>query len=132
MAYLHCHTKDCHWSQDDFWNYRFNEWKAWKKFFLLKWTSRPFGYNPLSILLEDIAEYIKPRYIKMDSSWIREMGLNVKENKVFSWWFIKDGFKRYFRVKKNMLYKTEKEFRKANEEGIAFCPKCGQNNWDID
>lgn len=130
MAYLHCHTKDCGWSQDDFWEYDWS-WKAWKKFLTFKWSSRPFRYNPLSILLEDIAEYIKPRRIKMDSYWARENGL--KSSEVHSWWFLRNAFKRYKRVKKNMLYKTYEEFKEAHyEKGIAVCPKCGKINWDID
>ncbi len=81
MAYLHCHTKNCGWSQDDFWDYRFTA-KAWKQFFTFQWQRRPFGYNPFSILLEDIATYIKPGKINMDSYWAKEHGF--KSNDVHS------------------------------------------------
>ena len=126
MAYLHCHTKDCGWSQDDFWHYNM-DWKNWKRFLAFRWLTRPFGYNPFSILLEDIAEYIKPRKIQMDSYWAKEQGL--KSNMIHSWWFLKQGFKRYKRVRKNMLFKTWDEFQ-ANKD--THCPSCGKVNWDID
>ena len=49
--YLHCHN--CGWSQDDFW-----EWKIdWKNIF--KWQRRPFGYNPLSLFLQDIVTLLE-------------------------------------------------------------------------
>lgn len=126
MAYLHCHGDKCGWSQDDFWSYN-HSWKSWKQFLTLQWQRRPFGYNPFSILLEDIAEYIVPRKIKMDSYWAKENGL--KSDEVWSWWFIKKGFQRYRSVKKTMLFKTQDEFL-ANKE--TPCPKCGEVNWDID
>lgn len=126
MAYLHCHTKDCGWSQDDFWDYRFTA-KAWKQFFTFQWQRRPFGYNPFSILLEDISSYIKPRKIKMDSYWAKENGL--RSNNVHSWWFLRKGFSRYRGVKKKMLFKTWEEFQ-ANK--TTHCPKCDKVNWDID
>jgi len=120
--YIHCF--DCNWSQDDFWDYNIK----WKKIF--QWKSRPFGYNPLSILLEDIAEYWKPRYIIMDSYWAKEKGL--KSNRVHSWWFIKNGFRRYKNVKKSMVYKTYDEYEKARKTGTLKCPKCGSYHLDID
>ena len=128
MAYLHCHN--CHWSQDDFWDYRFS-WKNWKKFLLLRWSSRPFGYNPISILLENIATYLKPRMIKMDSYWAKENGF--KSNVVHSWNFVKGGFIRYFRVRRNMLYKNYEAYMRHRKIGIARCPNCNsRDHWDID
>jgi hypothetical protein len=131
MAYLHCHN--CGWSQDDFWEYRFDK-KAWKEFFTFKWQKRPFGYNPHSILLEDIAEYIKPRFIIMDSHWAKENSL--KSNRVHSWWFIKEGFKRFKRVRKNMLYKTQEHLSiDWDLNSLDPCPKCGnidKKYFDID
>jgi hypothetical protein len=123
MAYLHCHN--CGWSQDDFWDWRIK----WNKIF--KWQSRPFGYNPLSLILEDIAEYWKPRYIKMDSCWCKELGL--KDNRVHSWWLLKYELKRIFKRISTMKYWTYNSFEKAKIKGIAKCPKCGRNdNFDID
>ena len=128
MAYLHCHN--CGWSQDDFWNYNLSK-KSFKKLFLLKWTERPLGYNPESILLEDIVENIKPKFIKMDSHWSKENG--YKSNKIHSWEFIRRGIKRYRKVRKNMLFKTHQDFKKANREKNVCCPSCGDyKNWDID
>ena len=128
MAYLHCHN--CGWSQDDFWTYNFTK-KTFKELLLFKWKHRPLGYNPESILLEDISEYIKPRYIKMDSSWARENG--YKTNKIHSWSFILRVLKRYRQVKKNMFFKTYKEFKDAKRHKNVCCPECGSyKDWDID
>ena len=126
MAYLHCHTKGCGWSQDDFWNYNWT-WKALKDFLLLRWQKRSFGYNPLSILLEDIATWIKPRYIEMDSYWAKENG--YESPRIHSWNFIPKAFQRYQRVKRNMLFKTWEEFRDNDQ---TPCPKCGKVDWDVD
>ena len=127
MAYLHCHTKNCGWSQDDFWDYH----KPKKFMDIFQWQRRPFGYNPFSILLENIAVYWKPRYIIMDAQWARDQGFNNPS--VHSWWFLKEGFKRYKRIKKGMLYKTYKEFMIDKNIGVAKCPNCGSTSeWDID
>jgi hypothetical protein len=123
MAYLHCH--ECGWFQDDFW-----EWKIkWKNIF--KWQTRPFGYNPISLMLEDIAEYWKPRYIGMDSYWCKEHGL--KGNKVHSWWLLRYELKRHIKRLFSMKYWTLNSYKKAKNKGIAVCPKCGsKNDFDID
>jgi len=41
----------------------------------------PFGYNPVSLILEDFAEYWKPRMIGMDCVWARENGF--KSSNIF-------------------------------------------------
>jgi hypothetical protein len=129
MAYLHCHTKDCRWSQDDFWNYNWT-WKAFKHFITFKWQKRSFGYNPFSILLEDIHTWGKPRRIKMDSHWLKENG--IKGDSVHSWFLLRKGFRRYKNVKKRMVYKTWDAWRKARDNGKPVCPNCGKPNWDMD
>ena len=83
MSFLHCHN--CSWSQDDFWN------------FTIRFSStRPFGYNPISLIWEDIFFYLRPRYIEMDSMWCHENGF---KNPIFSWklmlWEIKRHLKEY-------------------------------------
>lgn len=123
MAYLHCHK--CGWSQDDFWNWTI-KWKS-----IFNWHSRPFGYNPLSIMLEDIATYYKPRFISMDSYWAKENGF--KSNRVHSWWFIKEGFIRCYRVVIDMKYNSHAKFKMAYDSNQASCPKCGsKDDFDID
>ena len=123
MSYLHCHK--CGWSQDDFWDWYIN----WKHIF--RWKYRPFGYNPLSLMLEYIALYWKPRYIGMDSYWCRENGLSG--NTVHSWWLLKYEFKHLFRRIKRMKYWSYKSYSKAVSNGTAKCPKCGcKTEFDID
>ena len=126
MSYLHCHTKKCYWSQDDFWSWH---WSGLLKFW--KWKYRPFGYNPFSLILEDIASYWKPRYIEYDSQWAKEAGF--KSSRVFSWhmlWreLIRDGRKLF-----TQKWWTEKAFKKDYKAGKAFCPDCGcSDQFDID
>lgn len=123
MAYLHCHK--CGWSQDDFWYWDVH----WKKIF--KWKSRPFGYNPISLVLEDIAHNWKPRYIEFDSLFAKEN--KWKSNIVHSWflmfWLIKGHIKR-IRKQKWWTYNSWKKARASHKD---VCPKCGGNShWDID
>ena len=65
MAYLHCHS--CEWGQDDFWRWKWT-WRFWK--------FRPFGYNPISLMIEDIRGNLRPRYIKVNPG-MKEAGLEV-------------------------------------------------------
>lgn len=127
MSYLHCHK--CHWSQDDFWNFKI----YWKRLF--KWTSRPFGYNPLSLVLEDIAEWWKPRYIGFDHYAAKEMGIKLskKGNAVHSWVLLRYDLKKH--IKRLFIQKwwTEESFKKDYYQGKAKCPNCGSSkHFDID
>jgi hypothetical protein len=119
MAYLHCHN--CDWSQDDFWN-----WKWTYKF----WKFRPFGYNPVSLIFDDISDYWKPRRIGMDSWWIEEIKIRHKNGEVHSWvmliWQIKRHIKRIFTMK----VWTYKKWEKVRKTWV--CPECKSNKWDID
>lgn len=123
MAYLHCHS--CDWSQDDFWDW---EWSGLKRFW--KWRSRPFGYNPFSLMLEDIAEYWKPRIMIFDRCFAQELGF--KSCRIFSWrfmiWQLRLHFERIFTQK----WWTHKSFRKDYDAGKAVCPGCGKVDFDID
>lgn len=125
MSYLHCHN--CGWSQDDFWNFRI----SWKKFF--KWRSRPFGYNPLSLVLEDVAEYWKPRYIGFDSNVAKEYGFILnKEGKVHSWRLLRYDVKIHIKRLFTQKWWTEKSFKKDYYNKRAMCPNCSANDFDID
>lgn len=133
MAYLHCHTKGCGWSQDDFWDWTIR----WNK--LLKWKSRPLGYNPLSLILEDMAEYWYPRLIGFDCNFIRDSGIKEKDKNekgfhlVHSWDMLFWEIKRDIRIFFNMKYWTYESFKKAKDLGKYKCPKCGSSDqWDID
>ena len=117
MAYLHCHS--CDWSQDDFW-----EWKWSLKF----WKSRPFGYNPLSVLFDDIRYYIKPRHIEFDRCCAEEMGF--KSSRIFSWVFLLYEIKRGIRRFRHMRWWTYRAWMK--ECDVAVCPCCGAKDFDID
>ena len=118
--YLHCHTKGCGWSQDDFWDFHFT---------LKFWKFRAFGYNPLSLMIDDLRDYLKPRYIGMDSSWAKENGF--KSTDIFSWrmmaWSLRRHFLRIFR----QHWWTHKSWKKDYDKG-AVCPNCKQQNFDID
>lgn len=72
MAYLHCHTKACGWSQDDFWDRK---------------------YNPLTKLWTDIRFFGFPRIIKNEGhrtfSWtilILEIAREVRNFYKMKWW----------------------------------------------
>lgn len=126
--YLRC--DNCKWEQDDFWSYNFSK-REIVRFLTFKWLHRPFGYNPESVLMEDIAEWLPPRKVKMDYMAAKEKGFDT--NEVHSWWFLKEAFKRYFKVRKTMKWKTFEKFKKDKEKGKAFCPRCGNEKyWTTD
>jgi hypothetical protein len=132
MAYLHCHTryqsltgrgKDCGWSQDDFW-----EWKGIFTFW--RWKHRPFGYNPFSLILADIAENWWPQFKEFDWYAAKEMGFKTK--RVHSWVFLCYNVKRYFRRLFTMKWWTYESWKKDYDSGLAVCPRCKKRNFDID
>lgn len=117
MAYLHCHS--CDWEQDDFWSWEWT-WKFWK--------FRAFGYNPISLMIEDVAENIKPRYIEFDRCFAIELG--SKSNRIFSWRVMVWGLKRHVWRLFNQKWWTWESWQKDRDK--AVCPKCGKRDFDID
>jgi hypothetical protein len=119
MAYLHCHTEGCGWSQDDFWNLKgFYFWKI--------------GYNPLSVFLSytfGYKGYWKPRRMDHNSSVIKDYGWSRRDP--HSWYLIWYQLKRMIMKFFEMKWWTQKSWEKANAKGAA-CPKCGERNFDID
>lgn len=118
MAYLHCHTKGCGWSQDDFWSLRGGYF--WK-----------IGYNPLSVFLSYVFGYKGfwyPRRVKCDTSVIEDYGW--RRSDPHSWWLIWYEFKKIFSRLKRMKWWTWKSWKKA--KATANCPECNQRNFDID
>lgn len=114
--FLHCHTPNCHWSQDDFWE--------------------KDGYTPFR---EDLVESMKEELFRdkvyMDSNFFMENpsiphgidhdGVFCKGTDLVAW-----NLERKARNIRNMLVKTYEEF-KAKKDDLV-CPKCGEQNWDID
>lgn len=123
MSYLHCHN--CKWAQDDFWDFRI-KWK-----YIVKWAYRPFGYNPLSLMLETIAINIKPCFIIFDKWWAKENGF--KSEKIFSWnlllFEIKNNIKSLFKQK----YWTYNHYQRSKNKGNLLCPNCkSSDHLDVD
>ena len=133
MAYLHCHTKDCGWSQDDFYSFKFDK----RKLFFIG------GYNPISKILDSIRSYIKPRMIKWDRHFVNYDAVELQKytkikirfnenNECFSWnWLILEIVKD-IKNAKNMRWWSYKSWKKDMDKGKAKCPKCGKVCFDID
>jgi len=102
MAYLHCHTKGCHWSQDDFWHRK---------------------YNPLTKLWSDIRWLWKPRMMKFDREAYGRLH-------IFSWHALVLEIAKEAHNVCQMKWWTWESWKRAKD--TAVCPKCGQRNWDID
>lgn len=116
MAYLHCHN--CDWQQDDFWEWRWN----------LK-SSRPFGYNPLSLIIEDWFEHWRPSYTKYDEWWAKENGF--KSATIHSWRLLWFEWWRHLKRVFTQTWWTSKSWDKARR--TAKCPGCGSgSHFDID
>ncbi len=121
MAYLHCHTKGCSWSQDDFYSK---------------------SYNPITKIWNDIKRLYIPKYIKFDCMFVKYdvpilqeyTGIKVKfkNNKCFSWsWLLLEIIKD-IKTAFKMEWWTYKSWKKDKDIGKAKCPKCGLVNFDID
>lgn len=104
MAYLHCHA--CGWEQDDFWSEGYNPIKS-----LADWQD--------SLLEKDIDGQFTD-----DSYFIKEHG-NITLREVLA-----QEFEKGARRIRDMVYRTEQEFREKNPE--RNCPKCGKHDLDID
>jgi hypothetical protein len=107
MAYLHCHA--CGWSQDDFWSK---------------------GYNPITSV-KDYEQYLflNPNTTGMDNWWLKENGY-PETNEIKGTELVAHELERAARRVRNMVYRTEQEFREKNPE--RNCPKCGKHELDID
>lgn len=121
MAYLHCHTKNCNWSQDDFYINR-------------QENTAIFGRCEV---------HIKPRMIKWDRHFVNYDAVELQEytkikirfnenNECFSWsWLILEIVKD-LKNAKNMRWWSYKSWKKDMDKGKAKCPKCGKACFDID
>lgn len=132
MSYLHCHTKGCNWSQDDFWDFSFGRHGYWTvplPFIKLGWR-----YNPFSVFLSYVFTkkgYWFPRRIMHDRNCMADYGW--KRPDPHSWWLAWYQFLRIFRSFKRQIWWTEKAFRKDHKLGKAACPNCcSKDEFDID
>jgi len=116
MAYLHCHTKNCHWSQDDFWDKYYNP---------VNFNQDMHWFQDLMIekLYFDISFFRENLLIPMH---IDDKGKTYCTGTDYVAWELE---RRAKRIRK-MLVKTYDEF-KAKKDQLK-CPICGQQNWDID
>ena len=134
MSYLHCHNPKCSWSQDDFWNWKFRGFIS-KSIVNNKWhiESRPFGYNPISLIWQDLFEYVKPRYIGMDSSYWYDRNLPCPENrKIHSWSLMYREIKRHIKRIFTQTYWTYSKWYKLPKDKRWICPRCKEEELDID
>lgn len=160
MAYLHCHTQDCGWSQDDFWTFRprFIRYKYKNSRWKLGFT---IGYNPISKIWNDIVWLWKPRWISLDDWLIEDLrkftNVNVKVKRVkvkidqakfmlknedrpdvyeierlqvHSWDWLRLEFVKEWKIFRGQKWWTWKDWKKHKDS--AVCPKCGLRNFDID
>ena len=132
MAYVHCHN--CPWSQDDFWN---------KK------------YNPVRYFLKtDIPTWIVPCHIQADPELVRpnfftrSLGLTrvweepwgdpdtlVEFQSVFTWLILARNFWRRITSLFTQVWWTKTSWAKAIQENgnkWPVCPSCGADALDID
>jgi len=67
MSYIRCGQRGCDFSQDDWWSLTFKpQWKFWR------WSS-VFGYNPITMLLENSGDLLKPRWVRFDAHFARQI-----------------------------------------------------------
>jgi len=107
MSFLHCHTKGCDFSQDDFYSVN--------------------GYNPANYLqtwMKDLCSDDVNEQFSTDSNYVKENGpLSRKE-------VIAREFEKFANNIREMKWITYEQW--AKDRATAVCPKCGKRNWDID
>lgn len=120
MAYLHCHTKDCGWSQDDFWTRRYNPFtKIWSD---IKWLWIPRIMDLDDWIVIDIFEYTKVP--------VKNFSKIKGQYRIHTWnWLLIEIVKEIKNVF-NQKWWTYKSWQRNKHK--AKCPKCGQRNFDID
>lgn len=111
MSYLHCHNHHCDFCQDDFWTESYNPIK-----YMQDWEEMLFRED----FFEDAG---------MDNGWKEECGYG-RDQVVTRQELLAYEFEKHARVIRDMVYRTEKEFKEKNPDWI--CPKCGKKELDID
>ena len=146
MAYLHCHTKGCNWSQDDFYSKLYNPLtKIWSD---IKWLWKPkmidFDFMFVETDYVDLKKFTKisVKFFKREkqiiSGRIKQMDCEGNEIKLktiyicFSWNWLLLEIVKDIRVGLQMRWWTYKSFKNAFHKGKAKCPECGLVNFDID
>lgn len=127
MAFLHCHTPDCHWSQDDFWDETGQGYTPFRKDIIAWW---------MECLFKDKV-YMDKYICEEVAQCLGQHGPTLYDEE--------DGCKKYyisgtdlvaFELKNksesisNMQVKTAAEWKKVRDTWT--CPWCGYRNWDID
>ena len=117
MAYLHCHTKECGWGQDDFW--------------------KEDGYNPVSSLQKDsmLNEGLFKDKMYFDEWFFKENPSLAYKHDEGGWYcsgrdYVVWELRRTANNIERMFIPTWEEWEKVRDTTI--CPDCGQSNWDID
>lgn len=115
MSYLHCHSKNCGWSQDDFWSENYS----------------PVNFSQYSDLYEDL---FKDK-MYFDKDCLMDMGIKYfvdPDGRTYCRGrdYVAHELERRAKRIKGMLVKTYDEF--LEKKDTLVCPRCGQQNWDID
>ena len=151
MAFLHCHTKNCGWSQDDFWNkdgytpFRKDLIETWQKdifkdkVYADEWWFIDIGLAPQYDLVELIPEPEPPKITEIIDDKKRQKHEDCYHDGVQThyrkYWvkgtcYVAALMERKARNIKNMLVRTYEEFKEKKD--TLVCPRCGKQNWDID
>jgi len=120
MSYLHCHTKDCNWSQDDFYSKSYNPLtKIWSD---IKWLWKP--------KITSVDKYIVKDLLAYSNVPVYEFKRNVKgQFYFFSWNWLLLEIVKDIKLAFKQKWWTYNSFKKDIK---AVCPKCKQRNFDID
>jgi len=107
MSFLHCHTKDCFWEQDDFYSVD--------------------GYNPAEYLKDWMEQLCKDNIDEQFSNCSEFLAKNgpISKREV-----IAQEFEKFADRIRNMPWITYEQWKK--DKDTAVCPKCGMRNFDID
>ena len=108
MAYVHCHTKNCGWSQDDFYHEDYNPAK-----YLESWNNYLFGKDSHRL----------DKQFSDDAQFLKENGpITTRE-------VLAREYEKFAKHIRTMKWVTWDQFR---ADPNKICPKCGSENLDID
>ena len=128
MAYLHCHTKNCGWSQSDFWTLRYNPITQLLE--ATKWLLRPRTIILNSWLIKDLQEFTGINLKAKAAQPKGPEGIQPKVQAVHSWRLLRLEAVKILKPARQQQWWTYNLWKKAAKP--AVCPQCKTSNFDID
>jgi hypothetical protein len=143
MAFVHCDS--CPWSQDDFWNRKYNPVRFFLKYELPSWILPRFvGYDPVChsrlSLRTGLSKIVEVPYKPEEEEPLcyapeTPRPATIRHHYVFSWLILARCIGKWAHRIRTQVWWTNESWKKAiaSNAGLwPLCPKCGADALDID